>query len=728
MCVCVVANAEDTATQDYLRSALEGKLQYEILLETSTSCNMSAYFNQAYEQTRFNDPGTLWSMFGDDFIFQTPGWDTLVLNWANWTNGVGLYFGDDCKGTGDNLAVYFFISRKVVDAIKPYPPMCMLFPVDDMDVVWDQTMRLLKKRFYIPGLKVFHNHATLPGQMDEVWKRSRAQMPAVHENRAKGEAYAETCAQRIMAAFPEEFHPDIDVIMTVCDRTDLLRESMQTYVAPIEADPETFRPWYWQSWERWAKILTGKPEKIYVFDDCSSNKETVRILVDRLPGVKVISRVKRLGCAMSTPAALRHMFDNVGSKAVLILDSDTAFFKYWWSRTVSLYNQLKDEPDFGCFSLFNANISPGTDVGNGLLKKLAVGAFGMLVTKDFWGKYIAPQETSPKSDWDNKACLAAVKDGKKVYCTAPSFLQHTGTAEGQHASFDMPAYATDFLGVYNSYKRYTVRSDVPGRSVLFCLPGRWGDIILGSMIVNMLIEREYEVSWVTLPHYADFVNLICRRAKVKRMTESMQMKWASLSTKEIHERYPGFRFYINAQPGSPEHHSNCVTSGTHMAWFVKQIVENIIEERLPDNFRDYLTLSRERTMDLADKKRPLAIIAPEAISLPKVPLTKERVNDLYDKYSVDYHVRILTPERPNDIDGRRAHERHFYGVSFEECLFLIRQSKLFIGNDSGLAWASLFSPCKKIIYHCQERIEQTAMFYNRLDPNAEDIIIPKGKA
>lgn len=725
-----VVNTMDKATQEYLARALDGVADYDVILEDTTEVNLSRYFNMAYEQTRFNEPERLVSMMGDDMEFQTPGWDTLVLDWANWFDGIGLFFGDDCKGTGDSLAVHFFTTRKFVDAIAPLPFMCELFPVDDMDVVWDQTARIVGRRFYIDKLHIFHNHATLPGQMDDTWRRNRERMGEVRDARAKAAPYIERAVAGVYERLGEEINPPIEVIMTTHDRVGLLRDTVSSYLALRERQSDHCKPngaygYALDATEKWAEAFPKRPPRLLVFDDASEDRDAVEETLARIPEAYVEWRGSREGCVKMTPLALAERFADPAKEAVLILDSDTTFSRYWWPRVCTLYRQLKDEPDFGCVSLFNAASSTGAPLPRGLVKKLSCGAFGTLVTRRYYERFIAPAAAGGKSDWDVKACLAAVKAGLKVYATSPSFLQHTGVYEGHHASFrGSMAYAKDFLGVDTIFSRYSVDESGPEKKILYALPGRFGDVIIGSMITNMLLEQGYSVTWLTIPHYKEFIALICPRARVITTPESPQLTWSSVSTKQMRDGYPGYRYYINGQPGSPEHHSNCVSSGKHMAWFMKGIVEAVVGRSLPDNWRDYRTLSHEYPVELSNREqgKPIAIIAPEVVSIPTL-IAPERLTELFNAHSAEYDVRIVTAKCPAGFPHPAIRRKSFFNRTFIDALMLIKQAELFIGNDSGLAWASLYSDCRKIIYHHKWRLNETNVYYNRIDPLAQDIPI-----
>jgi len=257
------------------------------------------------------------------------------------------------------------------------------------------------------------------------------------------------------------------------------------------------------------------------------------------------------------------------------------------------------------------------------------------------------------------------------------------------------------------------------KNILFALMGRYGDIILGSFVANMLIDRGYNITWLTIPRYRELVSVVCEKAKIICAEAPPWFAWRTTSTKAMREAYPGYRYYINSQPGSPEHHNRLMKSGVHTAWFVKAISENVIGEKLPDNFLAFAKLKKLKEIKLVASKQ-LAIISPESIS-SKSLIDNKMIEKIYREYGNEYRVMILVKDRP---DNYHIADGDLSGYTFVECISLLQQASLFIGNDSGLAWASLYNKkCRKIIYHHANRIKQVNTYFNKLDPYARDIIL-----
>jgi len=124
------------------------------------------------------------------------------------------------------------------------------------------------------------------------------------------------------------------------------------------------------------------------------------------------------------------------------------------------------------------------------------------------------------------------------------------------------------------------------------------------------------------------------------------------------------------------------------------------------------------------KVKPLAIIAPEVMSIPISALSDDDIDELFKKYSVTHDVRLLVKKRPQGLSTKDVNAKYLFGYTFGQCVSIMMQAKLFIGNDSGLAWVALYNrECKKIIYHHRKRLNQTNVWYEQLDPLAKDVVV-----
>jgi hypothetical protein len=708
ICFTFCTNEKDAESDKVIELMLSG-YDYQILKEGLEKPHLAKFWNMLYRDSRFNDESTVVTMLGDDMEFRTEDWDVEVLKWVNSFNGIGIFFSDDCKGTRDNLCVNIFTTRKYIDAQSPYPFMCELYPCDDMDVVHNYVSIGLGRRFYMHNVKIFHNHATLPGQMDETWKRLRTVFDETKENRTQrlrggcvwgNEEYEGKVVERLRENIKEELRPELGVMMTTCNREELLRDTVVSY-----------------------KKAISEPGEIHVFDDGSINPVNIENIVNMMRGCVFHKSDVGNGCTVNNLSAIRWMFENTEHDAIIVLDSDCVFSRYWWQRANDLYKRLKERKDFGCASLFNVRAHEGCEVEGvpNVLRKIVVGGLSMIIPREFWEKYIAPLAEKKNIAWDNEACMAASLDGNLVCCSTPSFVQHTGIYEGTHVC-GSTSYAADYVDTCNIYQRYSSGPEKNNKA-LVAMMGRYGDVILGSMVVNMLVAEGIGVTVLTTPFYRDLVSMLSPMVTIKVTGANPQSPWETTSTKEMHDKYCGYQYYINLQPGSPEHHNNLIGSGTHMAWFVKGIAEAAIGRRLPDDFAAYKADIKTPGIVVANRKfeKPLAILCPSVISCEPA-LTMEAAHSMRDKLSGEYDAKILTEKRPQ-VGLAEIREKYTFGYTFMQCFTLLRECSLYIGNDSGLAWVSLFSDCEKKIYHLEKRVKETNVMYSKIDPKAEDIIL-----
>ena len=704
ICFTFVVNKKDTETVACIEEECGSNAEYCIIYEELEKPNLSKYFNMAYEQTKFKDFEIAASMLGDDMEFVTHGYDVEIMKWMNMFGGLGIFFCDDAKGTGDSLCVNFFTSRSYVEGLKPLPFMCELFPCDDMDVVHYLVAKELGLLFYLDHVKIFHNHATLAGRMDDVWLRLRTTFPEVEKNKSKeiyhgrvwgNREYEAKCVENLRKNL-ELDDRRIGVFMTTKDRVELLEDTVESYTQANDF-----------------------PSYINVFDDCSLNLSKVTTTVSKMKGAIMHFNSLNLGCDKNNVNSIRWMVENTKYEVFIILDSDCLLHRYWYQRAKTIADDIKRDPKIGCASLFNAGVMRKVDE-RFLVEKDFIGGLSMIFSRNFATKYIL--KNPDLKPWDTNACVAAVKDGKKIYASSPSFVQHLGYAEGTHCGGVIASTARDALPIAVASRKYSLGVG-ESKEVLFGVMARYGDIIIGSFLVKMLQAKGYRVTWYVAYVYEDLVRLLCPGVRIICGGVSRDAKWVFTSTKLMRDTFPGYGFYINAQPGSPEHHDRLMKSGRHMAWFMKDIVETAIGESLPEDFATYIPVVKYPPATVSrDNDKPLAIIAPEVISIPTA-IPKEKMEELYTKYSKDYEVKILVEKMPAVTPNERNH-KYIYGYSFLQCFDVLSKAKLFIGNDSALAWVSMFNKeCRKIIFHHKYRMLQTNVRYHDIDPLAEDVIL-----
>lgn len=167
-----LVNEDDNETLDYLKSLITPCSFQFLITPIIDKPHLGRYFNQIYNETRFNDEWTLASMVGDDMVFLTRGYDTQILSAANRTNGVGIIYCDDDHAQHEKLCVNMFVSRKYVSGTGlPFMPD---FRGDCLDNYWMEIGRAYGGCHYFNNVKIKHEHGYIEGKSDDCFVRARA--------------------------------------------------------------------------------------------------------------------------------------------------------------------------------------------------------------------------------------------------------------------------------------------------------------------------------------------------------------------------------------------------------------------------------------------------------------------------------------------------------------------------------------------------------------------------
>jgi hypothetical protein len=244
--------------------------------------------------------------------------------------------------------------------------------------------------------------------------------------------------------------------------------------------------------------------------------------------------------------------------------------------------------------------------------------------------------------------------------------------------------------------------------------GRYGDTVLASIVVNMLVAGGNKVKWATSRRYIDLVRAVAPDAEAVIHPHFERHDYTDLvNASVLRELFPGHDAYVNAQFGAREDY--CFTSGKHPLHWLRDKVESLTGIRLGTNWKDFLIYrnpSEIRIPDLGGK--PLAIISPGAISdYPPVFWLDGRLRKIHDALVPRYDVRLLVENGPENVDGYR----HLYGYSFVDAIKVVQQAQLFVGQDSGMSWAALYSPCRKEVWHRRTRYDVYKTSFTEVDPS-----------
>jgi len=98
-------------------------------------------------------------------------------------------------------------------------------------------------------------------------------------------------------------------------------------------------------------------------------------------------------------------------------------------------------------------------------------------------------------------------------------------------------------------------------------------------------------------------------------------------------------------------------------------------------------------------------------------MAEQTINELYLMCQKKWYTKLL-------VKDSAGFKKNYVlsGYSFTQCVEIIRGASHFVGLDSGLAWASLYSDCTKSIYHIKKRFDMVHTAFGLIDKKAEDII------
>jgi len=167
---------QDDADSDRVLRFYNRRKNFKVLKNewdtTGDNPSLSKYYNQCYKQTPFNAPGVCVSMFGDDMVFESKGFDTRFLEAVNKANGYTVAYGDDCYVQHQSMCVHMVTTREMVEATNR-PFMCELFQAQAIDTVWYLVCKATGLLSYLPDVKVhhYHNSALPPEERDETFAR-----------------------------------------------------------------------------------------------------------------------------------------------------------------------------------------------------------------------------------------------------------------------------------------------------------------------------------------------------------------------------------------------------------------------------------------------------------------------------------------------------------------------------------------------------------------------------
>ena len=696
VCFSFCVNWQDFETKQYIENKFsygESDFQIEVIEESLPKPHLAKFWNMIDEKSRFMDDRTMLSMVGDDMVFKTKNWDSLVLSWCNAFNGIGLFYGDDCHSAHESLAVNHFITRQFREAIKPLPYMCEHYGADMVDVIWHETAKRIGRLFYIPNLKIHHNHCAEGTNWDSTTARLRKELPDQKLIDATSEPYITQCVELMKKNLPAEEMKDenIDVIMTTKDRHELLRRTVSSYISSA-----------------------ATPKKIEVFDDNSKDKAAVVSQVSRIQsGFSVHWSNENLGANYKTPEVLAKKFGS-GSKAVFIIDSDTMLSPYWWIRLNCMYRRVKNDKGFAALSLFHCD-QFGEKISEhpSMVEQGAIGAFGSLITKEYYRNFIVPAINKDSTQcWDAQASLAAAAAGKKIFVSAPSFMQHLGHSEGAHVGGPHPAFSTDFVGEVD----FTMEAELSTRQnkdVMFACFGSYGDCVHASFYANEIISRGFTLVWLTSPKLEPFVKMISPRTQTRiGGIQCPTIDYEYTDTARMVTQYPGFGYYVNAQMSAPSHRGAIVSMSHPAIEYMRKYFSKVMEiEFSVDIFSkvEFKAMAGHVSANTAGDS---------FIGFDSKSWREEDVMGIIDAHP-ESKIWLL---RHGQTDGlsRQMRRRSLKCDSFVDCVTRLLFGREYFGRQSDLTWAAMLNRgMKKNIIHGDAEV--MPIQFSEIDPLAIDV-------
>jgi len=702
ICMTFVVNAADQDSVSLINVLCKG-IEYEIITENEPAPHLAKFFNMAYDQTSFVHEETIVSMVGDDMVFKSKGYDTKIIEEMNISCGMGVIYCNDCWAQGEKLCVNLFVSRALVKLTgKPF--MCPEFGCDWIDNVWMEVGKKLGNLRYREDILIDHQHSRRDVPTgDATWIRSRALLKEASANKTIIPGYSDEVSETVRLRLDEMVeNSGIAFIMTTFDRVPLLSKTVESY-------NQSF-------------LL---PKKISVFDDCSLRFKEVSDVISKMNGAEIVKSPEHIGCDNNNIRALKHGAEQENVSHVFVIDSDTEFGEYWLLKLLNLKSRFPKNR----ISLFDTPNFEEIDKNKDYKVKNHCGGFATLYSK-YACLEMAKVPCDKRYGWDNG--IPRFCDEKNVICPTKSYVQHSGCLWGQHAGhtyvdkdgkLQKSSFSENYVGNPTEDEQLIKRPE----SILYSCMARFGDVIAGSIVANMLIGQGIAITWMVIPRYKELVKRICPKAKiivVEPNVGGVMGEWHEAISYKMKEDYPGYEAYINAQVGARENHDRYIRSRKHPVIWLKEMLEKKIGYKLSEEYLAYMSFNNagiRYDIDIDGPKRPLAIIAGETQTTKSLP--KEKLEEIWADLSAEgYNARILVKERPEG-PWRNLRDKYIYGYNTLQCIKIIQDCDLFVGQDSGLSWASMFSKCKKRVYHNKARIEKVNTHFSVIDPKCEDIII-----
>ncbi len=148
---------------------------------------LSQMWNACYSVSR----GDILMHCGDDIVFRTPGWDTIVRDtFAASEDKILLVHGDDCSPNTDALATHGFVHRRWVETVGYFVP--PLFSSDWNDVWLTDVADQIGRRVKVPIVTDHLHYQFGKAEYDDTYRQREERGVADGVN----EIYEQTAGER----------------------------------------------------------------------------------------------------------------------------------------------------------------------------------------------------------------------------------------------------------------------------------------------------------------------------------------------------------------------------------------------------------------------------------------------------------------------------------------------------------------------------------------------------
>lgn len=237
----------------------------------------------------------------------------------------------------------------------------------------------------------------------------------------------------------------VGLLICTFNRPDYLRQCLDS-IRRAEIPPET---------------------KILIVDDCSTDEETKRLIIET--NYSVLRKSENKSIKDSLLQGCDYLFSQ-GVDVIMNLDSD-AIVRSDFIKVILMWRERYPEHIVTGFNCVTKNKN-GTErhkilgYSDGHNWKASVGGINMCFDKNIYEKWIRPslvETLESGGNWDHKSCLRSAYDGKFIICAVPSVVQHIGTGTssmGHSKGGEPPDVADDFIDDNKDYgTRLVVRKD-----------------------------------------------------------------------------------------------------------------------------------------------------------------------------------------------------------------------------------------------------------------------------